>query len=103
MPTDHSRVSFTMLWVPDDAMWGVEGRGLGLGQSSCHQNRIRQAASSLRRGGLLVSRKAGEIRQVRERLRKSLADNQAIPVPPLVTAPGRDAASPDPQDGVGDG
>ena len=28
-------------------MWGVEGQGLRLGQSFVHQNRIRQAASSL--------------------------------------------------------
>ena len=47
MPTDHPRVSFTNVWVPDDAIWGVEGRGLSLGQSFVHQNRIRQAASSL--------------------------------------------------------
>ena len=47
MPTDHPRVSLTDVWVPDEAIWGVEGRGLGLGQSFVHQNRIRQAASSL--------------------------------------------------------
>ena len=47
MPTDHPRVSITDVWVPDEAIWGVEGRGLGLGQSFVHQNRIRQAASSL--------------------------------------------------------
>ena len=47
MPTDHPRVSITNVWVPDTAIWGVEGRGLGLGQSFVHQNRIRQAASSL--------------------------------------------------------
>ena len=29
MPTDHPRVSFTDVWVPDDAIWGGEGRGLG--------------------------------------------------------------------------
>src|SRR6201996_8887000 len=47
MPTDHPRVSITNVWVPDNAIWGVVGRGLGLGQSFVHQNRIRQAASSL--------------------------------------------------------
>jgi alkylation response protein AidB-like acyl-CoA dehydrogenase len=26
MPTDHPRVSFTDVWVPDDAMFGEEGR-----------------------------------------------------------------------------
>ena len=47
MPTDHPRVSLTNVWVADEAIWGLEGRGLGLGQSFVHQNRIRQAASSL--------------------------------------------------------
>jgi acyl-CoA dehydrogenase len=29
MPTDHPRLSFTGVWVPESAMLGVEGRGLG--------------------------------------------------------------------------
>ena len=53
MPTDHPRVSFTNVWVPEDAYWGEIGRGLGIGQSFVHQNRIRQAASSLGRRALL--------------------------------------------------
>src|SRR5450432_2912911 len=47
MPTDHPRVSFTNVWVADEAIWGEVGKGLGLGQSFVHQNRIRQAAGSL--------------------------------------------------------
>ncbi len=47
MPTDHPRVSFTDVWVPDDRVWGEVGGGLAIGQSFVHQNRIRQAASSL--------------------------------------------------------
>ncbi len=47
MPTDHPRVSFTDVWIPEDSYWGQIDRGLGLGQSFVHQNRIRQAASSL--------------------------------------------------------
>ena len=47
MPTDHPRVSFTDVWIPEDSYWGQIDRGLGIGQSFVHQNRIRQAASSL--------------------------------------------------------
>ncbi len=47
MPTDHPRVSYTDVWVPDSAMFGAEGEGLAIAQSFVHQNRIRQAASSL--------------------------------------------------------
>ena len=32
MPTDHPRVSFTNVWVPDDALFGEIGRGLSLAQ-----------------------------------------------------------------------
>uniref|UniRef100_UPI00286E7AFC acyl-CoA dehydrogenase family protein n=1 Tax=Phenylobacterium sp. TaxID=1871053 RepID=UPI00286E7AFC len=33
MPTDHPRVSFTDVWIPEDSYWGQIDRGLGLGQS----------------------------------------------------------------------
>ena len=47
MPTDHPRVSFTNVWVPDAALFGPPGGGLALAQHFVHENRIRQAASSL--------------------------------------------------------
>src|SRR3546814_15865998 len=47
MPTDHPRLSFTDVWVPDSARLGPEGGGLSIAQSFVRQNRIRQAASSL--------------------------------------------------------
>ncbi|MEO8812392.1 MAG: acyl-CoA dehydrogenase family protein [Caulobacteraceae bacterium] len=80
MPTDHPRVSLTDIWVPDAAIWGVEGRGLGLGQSFVHQNRIRQAASSL---GAAVFCIEESVKYARERkpFGKPLADNQAIQWP----------------------
>jgi acyl-CoA dehydrogenase len=80
MPTDHPRVSFTDVWVPDDAMWGVEGRGLGLGQSFVHQNRIRQAASSLGAAVYCIEESVKYAR-VRKTFGKPLADNQAIQWP----------------------
>jgi acyl-CoA dehydrogenase len=80
MPTDHPRVSFTDIWLPDDAIWGVEGRGLGLGQSFVHQNRIRQAASSL---GAAVYCIEESVRYARTRkpFGKPLSENQAIQWP----------------------
>lgn len=80
MPTDHPRVSFTNVWVPEDSYWGEIGRGLGLGQSFVHQNRIRQAASSL---GAAVYCIEESVRYARERkpFGKPLADNQAIQWP----------------------
>ncbi|HLK23259.1 MAG TPA: acyl-CoA dehydrogenase family protein [Caulobacteraceae bacterium] len=80
MPTDHPRVSFTNVWVPDDAIWGVEGRGLGLGQSFVHQNRIRQAASSLGAGVFCINESVKYARH-RKPFGKPLADNQAIQWP----------------------
>src|SRR3546814_5750352 len=43
MPTDHPRVSFTDVWVPDSARLGPEGGGLAIAQSFVHQNRIRSS------------------------------------------------------------
>jgi acyl-CoA dehydrogenase len=80
MPTDHPRVSLTNIWVSDDAIWGVEGQGLRLGQSFVHQNRIRQAASSLGAGVFCINE---SVRYARERkpFGKPLSDNQAIQWP----------------------
>ena len=80
MPTDHPRVSFTNVWVPDDAIWGVEGRGLSLGQSFVHQNRIRQAASSLGAAVYCVEESVKYAR-ARKPFGQPLSDNQAIQWP----------------------
>ncbi|WP_074302826.1 acyl-CoA dehydrogenase family protein, partial [Mycobacteroides abscessus] len=45
MPTDHAHVSLTDVRVPDAAIFGGEGRGLGVVQHFFNENRIRQAAS----------------------------------------------------------
>ena len=80
MPTDHPRVSLTNVWVSDDAIWGVEGRGLGLGQSFVHQNRIRQAASSLGAAVYCIEESVKYAR-MRQPFGKPLSDNQAIQWP----------------------
>jgi len=80
MPTDHPRVSLTDVWIPEDAYWGEIGKGLKLGQSFLHQNRIRQAASSL---GAAVYCIKESVQYARERkpFGKALAENQAIQWP----------------------
>ena len=47
MPSDHARVRFTNVRVPDSAIFAGEGRGLQVVQHFFNENRIRQAASSL--------------------------------------------------------
>jgi len=80
MPTDHPRISLTDVWVPQDSYWGEIGKGLKLGQSFLHQNRIRQAASSL---GAAVYCVNESVKYARERkpFGKALAENQAIQFP----------------------
>jgi acyl-CoA dehydrogenase len=80
MPTDHPRVSITDVWVPEDSYWGQLDRGLGLGQSFVHQNRIRQAASSLGAAVYCIEESVKYARQ-RKPFGKALAENQAIQWP----------------------
>jgi acyl-CoA dehydrogenase len=47
MPTDHAEVTLSNVRVPSAAVFGDVGRGLELAQHFVHENRIRQAASSL--------------------------------------------------------
>ena len=80
MPTDHPRLSLANVWVPDAAILGEEGRGLGLAQSFVHQNRIRQAASSLGAATYCVEESVKYARQ-RKPFGEELAKNQAIQFP----------------------
>ena len=80
MPTDHPRVSIKDVWVPDEAMWGTEGQGLRLGQSFVHQNRIRQAASSLGAAVYCIEESVKYAR-ARRPFGQPLSDNQAIQWP----------------------
>lgn len=47
MPSDHAEVRLDGVFVGDDAVVGEVGRGLDCAQVFLHENRIRQAASSL--------------------------------------------------------
>ena len=80
MPTDHPRVSFTNVWVPDSTRLGPLDGGLSLAQSFVHQNRIRQAASSLGAATFCVEESVKYARQ-RKPFGEPLSKNQAIQFP----------------------
>ncbi|QLC23808.1 acyl-CoA dehydrogenase family protein [Parasphingopyxis algicola] len=80
MPTDHPKVSLTDVWVPGDAILGDPEWGLACAQHFVHENRIRQAASSLGAAQYCIDesvRYAGE----RKPFGKPLSANQAIQFP----------------------
>ena len=80
MPTDHPRLSFTDVWVPEAALFGAEGGGLALAQHFVHENRIRQAASSLGAADYCVRESVAYARQ-RKPFGQALARNQGIQFP----------------------
>ncbi len=80
MPTDHPRVSFTGVWVADEALFGPLGGGLALAQHFVHENRIRQAASSLGAASYCIAEAVAYAR-VRKPFGRPLAENQAIQFP----------------------
>ena len=80
MPTDHPRVSFTDVWVPDSAIFGEPDNGLPLAQSFVHENRIRQAAGSLGAATYCIEEAVRYARQ-RQPFGEDLSRNQAIQFP----------------------
>jgi acyl-CoA dehydrogenase len=80
MPTDHGRISLTDVRVPDDAIFGGEGRGLGVVQHFFNENRIRQAASSLGAARYCIAESVEYAKQ-RKPFGKPLSTNQAIQFP----------------------
>jgi alkylation response protein AidB-like acyl-CoA dehydrogenase len=80
MPTDHPRVSFTDVWVPETAMFGPPGGGLPLAQSFVHENRIRQAAGSLG-SAVYCLNESVKYARARKPFGEELSRNQAIQWP----------------------
>ena len=80
MPTDHPRVSFKNVWVPDEAVLGPLEGGLPLAQHFVHENRIRQAASSLGAADYCVRESVTYARK-RKPFGVELARNQGIQFP----------------------
>jgi acyl-CoA dehydrogenase len=80
MPTDHAHVTLAGVRVPDSAIFGGEGRGLGVVQHFFNENRIRQAASSLGAAQYCVDESVAYALE-RKPFGKPLAANQAIQFP----------------------
>jgi alkylation response protein AidB-like acyl-CoA dehydrogenase len=80
MPSDHARVTFTNVRVPDSAVFGGEGRGLMVVQHFFNENRIRQAASSLGAAQYCVNEAVKHANE-RKPFGKPLSANQGIQFP----------------------
>jgi alkylation response protein AidB-like acyl-CoA dehydrogenase len=80
MPTDHAEVTLDGVWVPASSLFGEEGRGLALAQTFVHENRIRQAASSVGAAQFCIDE---SVRYARQRVvfGAPLWHNQAIQFP----------------------
>jgi acyl-CoA dehydrogenase len=80
MPTDHAEVSLRGVRVADDAILGELDGGLALAQRFVHENRIRQAASSLGAAAFCIDE---AVKWARDRTvwGKPLWRNQAIQFP----------------------
>ncbi|KAK8212722.1 acyl-CoA dehydrogenase-like protein [Phyllosticta capitalensis] len=80
MPTDHATVSFTGVRLPPSSLLGPLHGGLALAQTFVHENRIRQAASSLGAAAYCVARSLSHAR-TRTPFGAPLGANQAISFP----------------------
>jgi acyl-CoA dehydrogenase len=80
MPSDHAEVSLQHVRVPHHTMLGPEGDGLLLAQHFVHENRIRQAASSVGAAQYCINESVAYARQ-RRTWGKPLSVNQAIQFP----------------------
>jgi alkylation response protein AidB-like acyl-CoA dehydrogenase len=80
MPTDHPRLYFRDVFAPEEAVLGPEENGLAVAQSFVHQNRIRQAASSLGAADYCVRESVAWARS-RRVFGGALSDHQAIQFP----------------------
>ena len=80
MPSDHGEVELHDVTVADDAVLGEVDRGLEVAQTFLHENRIRQAASSLGAAQYCIDR-AVEYAGERVVFGKPLSVNQAVQWP----------------------
>jgi len=80
MPSDHAEVTLKDVRVGDDTILNVEGEGLIVAQHFFHENRIRQAASSLGAAQYCINL---AVEYARERVTwgKALATQQGIQFP----------------------
>ena len=80
MPTDHPRMTLCNVWLPEDSILGEPDHGLALAQHFVHENRVRQAASSLGAAQYCIDEAVRYARK-RKPFGKPLAANQAIQFP----------------------
>ncbi|MFM8857626.1 MAG: acyl-CoA dehydrogenase family protein [Actinomycetota bacterium] len=80
MPTDHAEVTMKDVRVPMSAVFGRLDHGLDLAQHFVHENRIRQAASSLGAAQYCIN-EAVAYANSRMTWGKKLSSNQAIQFP----------------------
>ena len=80
MPTDHAEVSLTDVRVGPETVFGPLDRGLELAQHFVHENRIRQAASSLGAAQYCIA-EAVAYANNRVTWGKKLSTNQGIQFP----------------------
>ena len=80
MPTDHANVTVDAVRVPHTAILGSEDEGLMIAQHFLHENRIRQAASSLGAAQYCIDRAVARARE-RTTFGEPLARKQAIQWP----------------------
>jgi acyl-CoA dehydrogenase len=80
MPSDHAEVTLRDVRVPSAAILGEEGEGLTVAQHFVHENRIRQAASSVGAAQFCIDESIAYAR-ARKTWGKPLAVNQAIQFP----------------------
>jgi alkylation response protein AidB-like acyl-CoA dehydrogenase len=80
MPTDHAEVTMSDVRVPSTAVFGRVDHGLDLAQHFVHENRIRQAASSLGAAQFCID-EAVAYANARITWGKKLSTNQGIQFP----------------------
>lgn len=80
MPSDHALVRLTDVRVPETSVLGEVGNGLIVAQHFLHENRIRQAASSLGAAQYCIDQSVAYANK-RTTWGKPLAANQAIQFP----------------------
>ena len=80
MPSDHAEVTLTDVRVPDSTILHREGEGLMVAQHFLHENRIRQAASSVGVARYCIEQSVAYAK-TRKTWGKPLAVNQAIQFP----------------------
>lgn len=77
MPTDHAEVVLNDVRVPSSAVLGEVGRGLDCAQLFVHENRIRQAASSLGAAQFCIDRSV-EYTDERRLFGRAMRDYQGL-------------------------